>query len=110
MLCRSVSPLSQAIIPPDQPGSGSGRGSKVGKDGEIRERKGLEEHRRLERPRFDINSCCLSGIKEIEVAVTSDLSLLGKCQLLTFILLGKVVRKISVSALTAVGAVSFVFK
>ena len=108
MLCRSVSPLSQAIIPPDQPGSA--RGSKVGKDGEIRERKGLEEHRRLERPRFDINSCCLSGIKEIEVAVTSDLSLLGKCQLLTFILLGKVVRKISVSALTAVGAVSFVFK
>ena len=78
---------SQDIIPPDQPGSG--RGSKVGKDGEIRERKGLNEHRRLERPRFDINSCCLSGIKEIEVAVTSEPSLLWKCQLLTFILRGE---------------------
>ena len=86
---------SQDIIPPDQ--AGSGRGSKVGKDGEIRERKGLNEHRRLERPRFDINSCCLSGIKEIEVAVTSEPSLLWKCQLLTFILRGKVVWKISIS-------------
>ena len=67
VVCSSVSPVSsQDIIPPDQPCSGWG--SKVGKDGEIRERKGLEEHRRLERPRFDINSCCLSGIKEIEVA------------------------------------------
>ena len=35
---------SQDIIPPDQPGSAGG--SKVGKDGEIRERKGLNERRR----------------------------------------------------------------
>ena len=44
-VAEEISPVSsQDIIPPDQPGPGWG--SKVGKDGEIRERKGLNERRR----------------------------------------------------------------
>ena len=97
VVCCSVSPVSsQDRIPPDQPGSGWG--SKVGKDGEIRERKGLNGHRRrleAERARFDIKSCCLSAIRKIQPcpSVTSEPSLLGKCQVLTFIPRGKVVGK-----------------